>query len=39
MEALAGVQGQVDALEAMKEIWEKAISGKTSNELDSGMIM
>lgn len=39
MEALEGVQGQVDALEVMKEVWQKAISGSTSNELDSGMIM
>lgn len=39
MEALEGVEEQVDALESIKEVWEKAISGQTSIELDSGMIM
>ena len=39
MEALEGVQEQVDTLEQMKEVWETALKGKSTIELDSGMIM
>lgn len=39
MEAIEGVQSQVDTLEQMKEVWETALKGKSSIELDSGMIM
>lgn len=39
MEALTDVKKEVDGLAVVKEAWEKAMSGKTTREMDAGMIL
>lgn len=39
MEALDDVQKDIDNIALVKEAWEKAMAGKSSREMDAGMIL
>lgn len=39
MEALQEVEKDIDNIAAVKEAWEKAMIGKSTREMDAGMIL
>jgi hypothetical protein len=39
MEALQEVEKDIDNIAAVKEAWEKAMMGKSTREMDAGMIL